>query len=325
MARPRIFISSTFYDLRHVRDDVERMIRELGYDPVRNENAGIPYSKEERLETSAYREVELSDVIVSIVGGRYGSEAKDDPGHSISQAELRRALDRGIQVFIFVEKSVLAEYATYQLNKETAGVRYRFVDDVRVFEFLEDMFKLPRNNPIAPFETSAEITQYLKLQFAGLFQRFLQEQRRVSEVRVLEEMNSVAKTLKEVVGFLTEERKSRDQAIRSILLANHPVFRRLADLTHTTYRVYFSNRQERDRWLAARGWKPVPREELDEESLEEWINEKSDAYLKFTAGLFDENENLLIFTPEDWDDSWISRVTIKPKPSPTDDDDDVPF
>ena len=31
MASPRVFISSTFYDLRHVREDLERSVRELGY------------------------------------------------------------------------------------------------------------------------------------------------------------------------------------------------------------------------------------------------------------------------------------------------------
>ena len=41
MAKPRIFISSTFYDLRQVREDLERTIRELGYEPVRNETGSI--------------------------------------------------------------------------------------------------------------------------------------------------------------------------------------------------------------------------------------------------------------------------------------------
>ena len=120
MAKPRVFISSTFYDLRQMRADLERFVKELGYEPVRNETGAIPYDKREKLETSAYREVELCDVLVAIVGGRYGSESLDDPGYSISQAELRRALDRGIQVFIFVERGVLAEYSTYQLNKTNA-------------------------------------------------------------------------------------------------------------------------------------------------------------------------------------------------------------
>jgi Domain of unknown function (DUF4062) len=93
MAVPRVFISSTFYDLRQVREDLERMIRDLGYEPVRNETGSIPYSKDERLEVSAYREVELCDIVVSVIGGRFGTESHDQVGYSISQAELKRALD----------------------------------------------------------------------------------------------------------------------------------------------------------------------------------------------------------------------------------------
>ena len=76
MARPRIFISSTFYDLRQVRSDIERFIRELGYEPVRHETGAVPYSKDAPLESGAYREIELSDVIVFLTGGNFGTESQ---------------------------------------------------------------------------------------------------------------------------------------------------------------------------------------------------------------------------------------------------------
>ena len=195
MARPRVFISSTFYDLRQVRSDIERFIRELGYEPVRHEAGSVPYSKDESLESGAYREIELSDVIIFITGGNFGTESEEEPGYSISQVELKRALERGIQVFIFVETSVLNEYNTYKLNKNSKDITYASVSDVKVFEFLEELHSLPSNNAITRFEIASDITKFLKEQFAGLFHRFLQEQKRLKEVRVLEEMNSVANTL----------------------------------------------------------------------------------------------------------------------------------
>ena len=249
MARPRIFISSTFYDLRQVRSDIERSIRELGYEPVRHETGAVPYSKDEPLESGAYQEIDLSDVIVFIMGGRSGSQSKEYPGYSISQAELKRALDKGIQVFIFVESGVLNEYQTYKLNKNSKDIKYFSVDDVKVFPFLEELYSLPVNNPITRFEVANDINSFLKQQFAGLFHRFLQEQKRQQEVRVLDEMNSVSKTLNELVRFLTVERKNKDDAIKSILLANHPAFRRLAELTNTPYRVFFTTREEMEACL----------------------------------------------------------------------------
>ena len=318
MARPRVFISSTFYDLRQVRSDIERFIREIGYEPVRHETGAVPYSKDERLESGAYREIELSEVIVFITGGSFGTESKEEPGYSISQVELRRALDTGTQIFIFVETSVLNEYNTYKLNKGSEGVKYASVSNVKVFKFLEELYSLPSNNPITPFEVASDITNFLKEQFAGLFHRFLQEQKRIKEVRVLDEMNSVASTLKELVGFLTEERKSKDEAIKSILIANHPAFRRLSTLTKTPYRVFFSTREEMKKWLAVRRWKPIPADKLNSDSVEEWENEGWKKYLKFNKKIFDENGKLLPYTVDNWNDEWIDVVDL---PS----DDDGPF
>ncbi len=300
MARPRIFISSTFYDLRHVRQDLERFVRELGYEPVRNETGAIPYDKSEKLETSAYREVELCDIIVSIVGGRYGSESRDDPGYSISQAELRRALDQGIQVFIFIEKSVLAEFSTYQLNKTLGEMRYRFVDSPKIYEFIEQVYSLPQNNPITGFETSTDIIEYLRAQWAGLFQRFLQQQARLAAISVLNEMNTTAQTLRELVTYFREERTSQEKAVRSILLMNHPVFRRFAELTEAAYRVFFTTEKELNSWLKARSWKPVTKEAMDHDSIAEWVNMHKKKYLKLTVRLFDSKGRLEVMTEDEW-------------------------
>lgn len=103
MAKPRIFISSTFYDLRQVRSDLDTFIENLGYDPVRNEEGDIPYGKDEALEEYCYKEIKAVDILVSIVGGRFGSESKRN-NSSISQLELKTALKENKQVYIFIEK-----------------------------------------------------------------------------------------------------------------------------------------------------------------------------------------------------------------------------
>ena len=317
MAKPRIFVSSTFYDLRQIREDMERMIRDLGYEPVLHERGAIPYGKDERPEDYAYREIDLCDILVSIIGGRFGSESQSEPGYSISQNELKRALDKGTQVFIFIERNVLSEYETYKRNKDNEEITYHFSDDKRVYEFIDQLYELPSNNPIASFGTAADIMVYLKEQWAGLFQRFLQEQMRAHEHSTLQEMNSVAKTLRELVNFLTEERKSKDEAIQNILLANHPAFRQLAALTGAPYRVFFSNREEFEKWLKARGWNMVDNTEakLDENSIEEWTNKNKhfkDGHLVIMNDLFDGDGHLKIFSDSEWDDNWISWVVDVP-------------
>jgi hypothetical protein len=314
MARPRIFISSTFYDLRQIREDLERTVKDLGYEPIRHETGAIAYSKDEKLESAAYREVDLCDVLVSIIGGRYGSDSAVAPGASISQTELRRALERGVQVFIFIEKSVNAEYSTYKLNKELAGVKYGSVDNAKIFEFIDELNKLPQNNAIAQFEVAQDISSYLRDQFAGLFHQFLQDRKRAVEMRVLEEMNATARTLKEVVTFLTEERnKGTADAIQSILLVNHPAFPAFAQLTGTKYRVFFSNREELNTWLEEIGWEVGDGQEFDPDSIAEWVNGTVRAYLKLTHEIFDEKGTLMNVQPSEWRNEWLQKVNFPPR------------
>ena len=90
MAKPRIFISSTFYDLRQIRAELDMFIESLGYEPIRNEEGDIPYGKDEALEEYCYKEIKGIDVLISIIGGRFGSESKRN-NSSISQIELRTA------------------------------------------------------------------------------------------------------------------------------------------------------------------------------------------------------------------------------------------
>lgn len=185
LARPRVFISSTFYDLRQVRSDIERFIRELGYEPIRHETGAVAYSKDEPLETGAYREIELSDVIVFITGGNFGSESKEEPGYSISQVELKRAPDKGIPVFIFVETSVLNEYSTYKLNKGAKDINCSSVDESRFLNFWTNSTLFPVTTQLPSSRSPVTSRIFFENNFAGLFHRFLQEQKRLKEMRVL--------------------------------------------------------------------------------------------------------------------------------------------
>lgn len=320
MAKPRVFISSTFYDLRYVREDLERFVLELGYEPIRYEAGAVPYSAKAPLEESAYREVAFCDIIVCIIGGRYGTASATREG-SITQNELKEALERGVQVYVFVDQNVLTEFETYQLNKGNPEMKYRYVDNVKVFEFLEAIYTLPQNNPITPFQTSADISAFLQAQWAGLFQRFLKEETRLSEIKVLDEMKTVSSTLQQLVKFLTEERRNRDEAIQNILLANHPAFRRFAKLTGTSYRVFFSNKKELDEWLGARSYKSMPPEKWDEDSAAEWSNKKAKKYIALKENIFDDEGRLKPYSDDEWNDDWVQRGSF----SPSEEEDNLPF
>lgn len=248
MAKPRVFISSTFYDLRQIRADIDQFLRGLGYDAIRNEEGSIPYGKEDRLEDYCIQEVRHSDILISIIGGRFGSESKDEQtiekylqAGSISQRELRAALENQKQVYIFIDKNVSAEYQTYLLNKGNSNVNYKFVDDQRIYSFIEEIKNLGINNNIKDFETSEDITCYLREQFAGLFQRFIDDQRRIKEVNLIAELERTSKNLNQLVEFLSNQSKDQQEEINQILMINHPLvnwLRPKLDIKYNFSRLY---------------------------------------------------------------------------------------
>ncbi len=327
MAKPRVFISSTFYDLRQIRSDLDRFIKDLGYESVLNELGSISYGKDEKLEEYCYKEISNVDILVAIVGGRFGTESSHDK-MSISQIEFKTALELNKQVYIFIEKSVHAEYQTYLVNKNLPNITYRFADSIKIYEFIEFVETLPNNNNICPFETSFEIMQYLKDQWAGLFQRFLQDQTRIKEINLLKGIENTGKTLNQLVTFLTEERKDRDSAIRDILLSNHPAMEQLREMLGVNYRVYFTSNDELKEWLSARGYRVDEVDELFGDSgftnyHHADTRNKTTSHLKINNDIFNEDGKLKAITKADWSSNNI-ELTIE-KEQPASNDDDLPF
>jgi len=323
MSKPRIFISSTYYDLRTVRADLERFMREQGYEPVLFERGHIPYGAEEKLEEDCYREISTCDVLVNLVGGTFGTESKDAQ-YSISQNELRTALDLGKQIYVFIERAVHAEYKTYLANKEVTDFKPTSVNDIRVFRFLEEVHSLSGRNPIQPFEISQDIIEFLREQWAGLFQILLQEHARQKEVNVLEKIESTAETLNQLVTFLTEKQNQGDQAIKDILLSNHPLFAAIRKAMKIPYRVFFENRKEMDTLLDARRTKPVKQDSWDNPDVREYFCNWFDIrrLLKINDSLFEKSGKLRIIRPDEWKDEFVE---IEDYPDPKGDYDDIPF
>lgn len=253
MAKPRVFISSTFYDLRQVRQDLDQFILSLGYEPIRNEEGNIPYGKDVELEKYCYDEIRNCDILVSIIGGRLGSGSVMGP-YSISQTELKTAYEENKQIYIFVENSVLAEYQTYLLNKGNEQIKYKYVDDSKIYEFIEEVSRLKVNNNIKGFDSTTDITKYLKEQFAGLFKRFLDEQIKVKEANVIDQLLKTSQTLSQLVEIFSKKNEGQADKLREILILNHPILSFLQDKLHINYKFYINNFADLNSLLEARGF-----------------------------------------------------------------------
>jgi hypothetical protein len=324
MAKPRVFISSTFYDLRQIRAELDLFVENLGYDPIRNEEGDIPYGKEEALEEYCYKEIKGIDILVSILGGRFGSESKRH-AYSISQIELRTALREGKQVYIFIDSNILAEYETYLLNKDSdLDIKYKYVDDTRIYKFIEEIKGLSSNNNIKGFETGSDITKYLKEQFAGLFQRFLEEQTRVREVSIINNLEKTAQTLNKLVNYLSDENKDQTEEINRILTINHPLVEKLRDYLDITYNFYIEGLEDLKQLLIARGFKEVSPEFNENHVLmHAWEKDAGRKHLGLviTSELFDEEGRLRFVKKTDWVEAYTNLV-ISERPV---EEDDLPF
>ncbi|MHB8279469.1 MAG: DUF4062 domain-containing protein [Candidatus Humimicrobiaceae bacterium] len=175
MSKPKIFLSSTFYEFEQIREDLEDFIKSLGYEPILCEKGDITYGKDASLEEYCYKEVEDIDILIALIGGKYGNSSKYN-NHSITQQEIKTALDKNKQVYIFIKNEVYVEFNTYKANKDNLSVNYPTVDDKRIFDFIENIKSLPVNNIIYPFNTNEDIKRILKKQWAGLFYNLLKKQ-----------------------------------------------------------------------------------------------------------------------------------------------------
>ncbi len=303
------------------------VIKDMGYDPVLHERGSVPYGSKDKLEEYCYREIRQVELVVSIIGSRFGSQSEHQP-YSISQQELKTAYDLGVQVFIFVEAAVLGEYQTYLKNKNVAELKFSYVDDVRIYQFLEEIHGLPNNNQITPFASVQDIISFLREQWAGMFQRFLQNQERQLEVQIVKDLQANMQTLNQLVTYLTEEKQKlrRGQFGRFSDLTIQPS-RNCGKLLTVSYRVFFTTRTEFSQWLkAARQYEPVGRDRWDDPEYEEWIKEEKDKpfkLLKISTSVFNEKGDLVIYTAQQWrsevDLPWatISRIQTPLKTMPT--------
>ena len=321
MAKPRLFISSTFYDLRQVRADIDFFVEQMGYEAVRNEEGDIPYGSTDALESYCYREIKNIDILVCIIGGRFGSESKKGKS-SVTQMELRTALNEGKQVYIFIEANVLAEYETYLLNKDEQ-ISYRYVDDKRIYEFIEEIKSLNSNNTIKNFETASDIVKFLREQMAGLFQRLLEEQTRIKEVSLIKGLEKTAQTLNKLVNFLSDENKDQTDEINRILMINHPLVESLKSKLDITYNFYFENLEDVKVLIKARGYSFIYSELEELNDSYDWsksINRKTYS-LSISKEIFEEDGKLKLIRKTDWKEDFV-QFTVE---IDDDDDDDLPF
>lgn len=210
MASPRIFLSSTCYDLAEVRDSLTSFIESYGFEPCLSDHGDVFYHPDLHTHESCITEISNCQLLILIIGGRFGGSYIADITKSVVNAEYISAKELNLPVFSFIKKDVLDDHRLYRKNKESSIVQkinFPSIEKqeyaIKIFEFIEDVRLAKVNNGFFPFEHSRDIENYLRKQWAGMFFDFLSKRRLADEFqlsnRLLSNLSTSTEKLEEIV------------------------------------------------------------------------------------------------------------------------------
>lgn len=257
MAGLRIFVSSTCYDFSLLRSQLRVFIHSLGYEPIMSDYEDVLYDPREHTHTSCIDEVRNCDILILIVGSRFGGKAtidslnridfdklktenikvdelKEDSNFSVTQLEVLKAIEIGMPVYTFIDKKVWHDHRLYEKNKGCGYIEKIIFPSIEkqetakyIFEFINFVRLRTRGNNIFSFEKGQDIEDILKKQWASYFQRLLNEQRFITDERKrMELLSEQFEDLKTAILSSIENVDQREVA-RGIVR-----FRRMFDFLH---------------------------------------------------------------------------------------------
>lgn len=231
MARLRVFVSSTCYDLDVLRSELRPFISGMGYEPVMSDYSDVLYDPRSHTHDSCLKEVPGCDMVILIIGSRFGGLAvpgafaqldfaaleqlSTRPGVletkerlSITQLEVLKAVEQSIPVYAFVDDKVMHDHHVYERNKDKPDI----IDQIEfpsiqkretakyIFEFINFLTHRVTNNSITSFTRLEEIRLHLLSQWSQLLQRLLMESRtRTKDVGRYRDFSERLEDLKAVV------------------------------------------------------------------------------------------------------------------------------
>ena len=321
MAVPRVFVSSTYYDLKQVRYNIGDYIKSLGYEPVMHERAGVAYTQTAPLENDCYHELASCDIIVCIIGNHFGSQSTDND-LSITMRETQTAVKSKKKVYIFIAKDVFIENRTYEKNKESGIFKSAYTDDIRIHEFIFELKNNTKNNVIESFDTTDDIIATLKLQFAGLFQNLLAKDASTTDAKTAYDLQESADMMKSIIQDFDSLKTDFFSKFDSTLLyTNRTVFTIKQHLGMEKSAFFAHNIYALDEFMGVLGFLSVDVDDLFEDErkyIRDFEGKMSTIVIK--SFLVNSDKSFInSFKKEDYDKGIIYREDTIVK------DDDLPF
>lgn len=164
--KPTVFVSSTCYDLKQIRDDVYSFItKDLGYDVLLSEKPAFPLDPSQGTVDNCLRAVkERADIFVLVIGCRYGSTT--ETGRSVTNMEYIAAKAKGIPIYVFIDNKILHILPLWHDNPN--GDFSSTVDEPKLFEFVDEVRSKDSVWSFG-FEYAQNIIDTLRMQLSYLF------------------------------------------------------------------------------------------------------------------------------------------------------------
>lgn len=190
MASPRVFISSTCFDLAEVRDSLTSFCEGFGFEVVMSDRGDVFYHPDLHTHESCVNEISNCQLFILIIGGRFGGKYTVDPSKSITNAEYFAAKEKGMPIFSFVKEGVLADHHVYQRNKGkdfSSNIEYPSMERheyaENIFNFIDQVRSNSVNNGFFSFKFARDLHSNLRKQWAGMFFDFLSQRDIANQLR----------------------------------------------------------------------------------------------------------------------------------------------
>ncbi|KLV47271.1 hypothetical protein SH16_00998 [Aeromonas caviae] len=233
MAVPKVFVSSTCFDLSEIREQLSRFISNYGFESVLSEHGDVFYHPDLHTHEACVNEISNCQLFILIIGGRFGGQYVSDKSKSITNAEYDAAKRNNVPIFTYVRNSVLNNHHIFQQNKNkefVTEIQYPAIDKqkhaVDIFNFVEQVRKSPLNNALEGFDNFSDIEISLRKQWAGMFFDFLKTREVKSQIdatnHYLSVLNSSSSKLELLVKSLYRsiDKENAETNISSIEVEN---------------------------------------------------------------------------------------------------------
>jgi Domain of unknown function (DUF4062) len=164
-----IFISSTFYDLKDIRDILVQVLRADGHEVIAYEKGTVPVNPGKHNYEQCFSKIKDCDCLIAILDRRFGGEYPIGTNKSITEAEIEQAWLHGKKTLVFVRQSVWDCKATQNhFGKGKKGIPYEavknIVDDPMVLEIIDRIRKKSQDNWIFQFNLPTDLLEQIRTQ-----------------------------------------------------------------------------------------------------------------------------------------------------------------